>query len=77
MFLNLHTLPASQSMYTAAIGTAEDGHLECDEVDFVASRSASLEDLLLAAVDAAAGDYDGQSIVGLINQSDGFVIFQP
>lgn len=72
MFINLHTLPANVAQYTALVGDGAD----FDEVDFVASRSASIDALLLAAIDACDGDYDGLSVAGLIDQSAGQVLFQ-
>ena len=72
MYMNLDTLPAGQAMFTALVGDGDD----FDEIDFVASRRASLDTLLLAAIDAADGDYDGLSVAGLIDQSAGEVLFQ-
>ena len=73
MWVNLHALPVDQAQYTALVGDGDD----FDEIDFVASRHASLEDLIFLAgtCDDAEG-YEGCSIAGMINQSAGFVIFQ-
>ncbi len=73
MWMNLHTLPHGASQYTALIGNVNDA----DEVDFVAPRHASREALEAAAWVAAAGDYNDCTVLGLINQSEGYVIFQP
>ena len=73
MWMNLHTLPRGTSQYTALIGDDNDA----DEVDFVAPRNAGREALEAAAWVAAAGDYEGCTVLGLINQSEGYVIFQP
>jgi hypothetical protein len=77
MWMNLHTLPAGQSMYTLAVtsdpvGTPEDA-VEYDEVDVVAPRGASVAQIV------AAADPDGYEhcrVVGVSNQSDGYVLVQ-
>lgn len=77
MFMNLHTLPAGQAMYTLAVtddpaGTPRD-QVEYDEVDVVAPAGASV-----AAIIAAADldGYEGCRVIGVVNQSDGYVVVE-
>ena len=72
MWVNLHHLPAHLAQFTALVGDGDD----FDEVDFTAPRNASLDALLLAAVDACDDAYDGFTVAGIANQSDGYVLFQ-
>lgn len=74
MFVNLHTLPVGQSMFTALVSCGDE---YADEIDFVASSRASLDDLIVTAAtcDDSFG-YEGCSIVAIANQSDGYVVWQ-
>jgi hypothetical protein len=77
MWMNLHTLPAGQSMYTLAVtgdpvGTPKD-EVEYDEVDVVAPRGASVAEIVAAA---DLDGYEGQRVIGVSNQSDGYVMAQ-
>lgn len=75
MFVNLHSLPAGQHMFTVAVtpdpAGAED--LFYDEVDVVAP-SRSTVDQIIAAADLEG--YEGQRVVGVSDQSDGYVLWQ-
>jgi fructoselysine-6-P-deglycase FrlB-like protein len=72
VFMNLHTLPPGQHLYTVAV-TDDPAALSYDEVDVVA-RAGATSDQVLAAADLAA--YSGCRVVGVINQSDGYVLWQ-
>jgi hypothetical protein len=77
MWMNLHTLPAGQSMYTLAVtnqpaGTPADD-LEYDEVDVVAPRRATVAQIVAAA---DLDGYEGCRVIGVSNQSDGYVLVQ-
>ncbi len=73
-FTNLHALPRHLAQFTALVGDGEDA----DEIDFVAPRYLDVDDLIfLVGSSSDAEGYEGLSIIGLINQSSGFVIFQP
>lgn len=81
MWVNLHTLPAGQSMYTVAI---TDGPLDmpdadryiADEIDIVASSRASVAEVIAAAF-AADGPFDSNvRVVGVSNQSAAYVMVE-
>ena len=77
MFMNLHTLPAGQAMYTlavtdAAVGTPRD-QVEYDEVDVVAPARASVAEIIAAA---DLDGYEGCRVIGVVNQSDGYVVVE-
>lgn len=75
MFMNLHALPAGQSMYTLAVtnlpaDTPKD-RMEYDEVDVVASSRATVAQVIAAA---DLDGYEGCRVIGVVNQSDGYVV---
>lgn len=77
MFVNLHTLPAGQHMYTVAVtmdpvGTEDLGY---DEVDVVASSRGTTQDILLAGAEHL-NDYVAFRVLGIVDQSDGYVLWQ-
>jgi hypothetical protein len=78
MFVNLHNLPTGQSMYTLyltmdPVGTPRD-ELCAEEIDVVASSRASVAEII-AAASAELEDYEPSiRIIGVVNQSDGYVM---
>jgi hypothetical protein len=76
MFMNLHTLPAGQSMYTLFVTTAEEPNSYYEEIDVVASSRATKDQV----IDAAAGelaDYEpGTRVIGISDQSSGGWLFR-
>lgn len=80
MYVNLHTLPNGQHMYTAYLGERQaDGSVEAgDELDFVASARLSIEDLehALKADETYMNLYAVAKpvIVGIVDQSDGEIV---
>ena len=84
MYVNLHTLPPGQSMFTLFIRQSDEpaewGE-GAEEVDIVASDQASGDYRLIAQVIEAAReelvrDYGPKTeVLGLVNQSTGTVLF--
>ena len=84
MFVNLHTLPPGQSMFTLFIRHSDDPPeaIEwAEEVDIVAPDYASNDHLLIAKVieaakEATLAEYGPTTeVLGLVNQSTGEVLF--
>lgn len=87
MWMNLDTLPAGKSMYTVYVTTDPEGtprsKMGADEVDIVASSRATWGEVL--SYGTANGvhaptfliDMYGEDhrIVGVVNQSDDYVVF--
>lgn len=75
MFMNLHTLPVGQHMYTVAITDqpADADDIFYDEVDVVAPARATIQEVLLAA---DLSGYGGQRVIGVVDQSDPYVLMQ-
>lgn len=79
MWMNLHTLPTGKSMYTVAVTLdpvdCDPQYASYDEVDVVASSRATVAEVIEAAraecVDMYGPDH---RIVGVSNQSDGYVM---
>lgn len=80
MFMNLHTLPASQHLYTVAVTSqpveAAGGDLFYDELDVVAPRYANTQDVLLAITPLDRESYAGQRVIGVIDQSDAYTLWE-
>lgn len=89
MWMNLDQLPVGKSMYTVYVTTDPEGttrdEMEAEEVDVVASSSASwgtvVNDGKVHPEGENAGAYIRESygldsrIVGVVNQSDGYVVY--
>jgi hypothetical protein len=78
MFMNLDTIPAGQAMYTVAVtdiepGTVHRADMYFDEVDVVTSSRATVDEIIAAA---DLSGYEGQRILGVVNQSDGFIVLE-
>lgn len=77
MFMNLHSLPAGQHMFTIAVTDCEPGthraDMYFDEVDVVAPARATVDEIIAAA---DLDGYEGQRILGISDQSDGYVLFE-
>lgn len=75
MWLNLHQLPAGQSMFTLAVTNqpidTPPAALAYDEVDVVARSEADLQEVIESA---DLIDYEGWRVVGVINASAGYVV---
>lgn len=76
MFVNLHSLPAGQSLYTVAVtaqpaSTPDSDGWFYDEADVVAPARATVADVIAAA---DLSGYEACRVVGVINQSDGYVV---
>lgn len=78
MFMNLHALPAGQSMYTVSVSDVEPGpDAYYEEIDIVASSSATVDELrALAQVELDRDFEPGLKIVGIASQSDGYWLFR-
>lgn len=79
MFMNLHTLPTGKHMFTVAVTTdpldTPRIHRWYDEVDVVAPQgSSSLEVIAAAKEQGLLADYPDARIVGVVDQSDGYVL---
>lgn len=80
MFVNLHTLPAGQHMYTLFLTTDPEGtpgdDLIVEEVDFVAPSNWSLAGVARKArKDGALDDYAPDArVVAVVDQSTGDVV---
>jgi hypothetical protein len=73
-FVNLHTLPAGQHMYTAWVTYDEPGKVEdADEIDVVLPAGAAIGSLQKAIMDTREFRelYPGARIVGIVDQSAG------
>lgn len=80
MFVNLHTLPVGQHLFTLAVtnqpgGTPED-ELFVDEIDIVAKRNSTVAELVAAVSPEEAADYEGCRVIGVADQSDGYLMFE-
>lgn len=74
MFMNLHTLPADQAMFTLFLSPdkvkTKDSFTE--EIDVVAPRHSSRLEILKLTEQERTQDYDPSlQVVGISNQSDG------
>jgi hypothetical protein len=80
MWMNLDQLPAGKSMYTIAVTSdpvdtpRED--VCYDEIDVVARRGATITDVVEAAREEIARDYADCRVIGVSDQSDGYVMWQ-
>lgn len=89
MWMNLDQLPAGKAMFTVYVtldpkGTPRD-EMGADEVDVVAPRSSGRQGVLENGTEhpdgGNAGEYIWQTygptarVVGVVNQSDGFVVY--
>lgn len=84
MYVNLHTLPADQAMFTVYVTLDPEGthrsEITAEEVDIVYKRNATwgeiasygTDDMGDRIVDAYGPD---ARIVGIVNQSEGYVLF--
>ncbi len=78
MYVNLHEVPAGKSMYTVALADApvdlpKDERYIAEEIDILASTSASVADVIAAAL--TGEDLEGSyRVVGVVNQSDAYVM---
>lgn len=77
MWVNLHTLPAGQRMYTVAltdqpVGTPSD-ELWYDEVDVVAPARIDAREV---AERANLEGYEHCRVIGVSDQSDGYVLWE-
>lgn len=76
-FINLHTLPAGQSLYTVTVEW-EKYPGDPEEADFEGPRNASVAHLLELAATMLHADYEpGWEIVGIVDQSTGDVVYNP
>lgn len=79
MWVNLHTLPVGQSMYTLyltsdPVGTPRDA-IYTEEVDVITSSRASVAEVVEAAREEIDSSYDSSMrIIGVTNESDGYVM---
>lgn len=75
MFMNLHSLPAGQHMFTVAVTDCEPGthraDMYFDEVDVVAPARSSADEVIAAA---DLSGYEGQRILGVVDQTDAYVM---
>jgi hypothetical protein len=74
VFVNLHTLPAGQHMYTAWVTYDPYGEVkDADEIDFIADARASV--VILQGECASTRDYKvlypDARIIGIVDQSTG------
>lgn len=74
-FVNIDAVPAGQALYTVAVidqpvGTPR-AELAYDEVDVQAPSRASVSEVIAAA---DLSDYEGCRVVGVVNQSAGYVL---
>lgn len=81
MWMNLHDLPAGKSMYTIAVtdfpADTPESERFYDEVDFVAPSSSTAAQVIeRARLSGELEGYDDFRIVGVANQSDGYVMIQ-
>ena len=81
MWVNLHSLPVGQHMYTIAVTMdppeTDPRHMTYDEVDVVASSRATAREVLAAAHDEIAETYPSTArVIGVSDQSDGYVMWQ-
>ena len=77
MWMNLDQIPAGSRMYTLAVTSMPAGTLSADlfydEVDVVAPSHATVPQIIAAA---DLEGYEHCRIIGISNQSDGYVICQ-
>lgn len=78
MFVNLHSLPAGQHMFTVAVtdiepGTVHRADMWFDEVDVVAPSRATVDEIIAAA---DLSGYEGQRILGVVDQTDGYILLE-
>lgn len=80
MFVNLHSLPAGQHMYTAFLAHQDPGTDEWepgDEIDFVASSRLNGAELAVAVLDTDDWElYDAAEtrVAGIADQSTGEIL---
>lgn len=79
MWMNLDQLPAGKSMYTIAVtdqplDTPAD-EIAYDEIDVVTSSRATAQEVVAAAKDELE-EYEGVRVIGVSNQSAGYVLWQ-
>lgn len=79
MWMNLDQLPAGKSMYTIAVTAApvdcSEDERYYEEYDLVFKSSASVGTLITYAMARPDWDFvEGTRIVGVANQSDGYVM---
>lgn len=80
-FMNIDQIPAGQALYTLAltdapVGTPQD-ELGYDEVDFRCSTRLMAHEVARRAQQAGALEgYEGCRVIGVSNQSDGYVMWQ-
>lgn len=79
MFVNLHELPMGQEMFTIAVTTQPvrtvEADREVDELDVIVPRGATVKQAIELA-DLPGNGYEGCRVVGVINQSGGYVIIE-
>lgn len=82
MFANIDRVPSGHHLFTlyvtdAPTGTPED-EIFTEEIDVIVRQQSSLADVLAAAARGALADYDSDRIrvIGVVNQSDAYVVAQ-
>jgi hypothetical protein len=80
MFMNLDTLPVGKSYYTVYVTLDPKGtprlEMSADEVDVVAPSSASRDEVVNECAAEIVSDYGTDArVVGVVNQSDGYVVY--
>ncbi len=76
-FVNLHELPVGQHMYTVFVSDAEPGpEAWYEEIDVVASSSATREQIEAAAAEELSGYAPQTRVVGISDQSDGYWVWR-
>lgn len=75
-FTNLHSLPTRKHAFTLAVTTAEPGtpldRVEYDEVDVVADRMSTVEQVIAAA---DLSDYEPCTVLAVIDHSAGYTMY--
>ena len=79
MFMNLHTLPTGKHMFTLGVTTdpldTPRIHRWYDEIDVVAPRNSTSTEVIAAAREQGLLEgYEDARIVGVVDQSDGYVL---
>lgn len=79
MHMNIDAVPAGTSLFDLAVtsqpvGTPKDD-LFYDEVEVYAPRNATVSEIVRIA-DLEALGYEGCRVIGVSNQSDGYVVVQ-
>ena len=79
MFVNLHSLPSGQAMYTLFLTPEFKGkETELEEVDVIARANASRVEVWTAFLEgehASLYDLDELQLAGISNQSSGYWVF--